>query len=67
LNQEDNPMTTKTPLLLAQLVIVTTALGCATQHSFSPLTANEIDLMERGSVGQVSMLPNANAMILEPG
>ena len=60
-------MTTKTPLLLAQLVLVTTVLGCATEHTVSPLTASEIGLAEQESVRQASMLPHSNAMMLEPG
>ncbi len=60
-------MTTKTPLLLAQLVLVTTVLGCATEPTHFPLTASAAGPAERASVRQISMLPNSNAMILEPG
>lgn len=60
-------MTTKTPLLLAQLVLVTTAVGCATESTHAPLTVSELGPAERESVRRASMLPNANAMILEPG
>ena len=60
-------MTTKTPLLFAQLVLITTVLGCATERTHSPLAANETGLTARESVRQVSMLSSSNAMILEPG
>ena len=60
-------MTTKTPLLFAQLVLVTTALGCATERTVSPLAANETGLTARESVREVSMSSSSNAMILEPG
>jgi len=60
-------MTTKTPLLFAQLVLITTVLGCATESAYSPITAGKFGLSERESAQLVSKLPNANAMILEPG
>jgi hypothetical protein len=60
-------MTTKTLLLFLQLALVTTALGCATEPAYSPFAAGDSGLAKRESARQVAMLPNANAMILEPG
>ena len=60
-------MTTKTPLLFAQLVLVTTVLGCATKPAVSPLTASEKSLAELESVLQGSPLPNSSAKFFDPG
>ena len=48
-------MTTKTPLLLAQLVLVTTLLGCTAIPDLSPSTEIESGLAVQQSVRQVSL------------
>ncbi len=60
-------MTTNTTLLFAQLVLVTSLLGCASERTASLLAANEVGLTQRQSVSQISGSPSSNAMILQPG
>jgi len=60
-------MTTKTPLLLAQLLLVTTVLGCASEPTLPPPSAIEASLMARESVRQIPIVPTSNSIILGPG
>jgi len=56
-------MTTKRSLLLAQLLLLATLLGCATEPPYSPLVASEIGpLTERPARS-----PKSITTIMEPG
>ena len=59
-------MTMKTPLLLAQLLLVATVLGCASDPTLLPPNS-EVSFVERVSVRQVRVLPISNSIILGPG
>jgi len=60
-------MTTKTLLQLAQLMLMTAALGCATAPTSSPPTASDNERTARNSVRLVSASLPPNTMILAPG
>jgi hypothetical protein len=60
-------MTTKTPLLFAQLVLATAVLGCATKPTLSLPTAIDVSLTQQQSVRQVSLLSNSNTKVFDPG
>ena len=59
-------MTMKTPLLLAQLLLVATVLGCASDPTLLPPNS-EANLVARESVQQVPIVPTSNSIILDPG
>ena len=60
-------MTTKTPLLLVHLVLVTTAVGCTAIPNLSPSTEIEFALADRNSVRQRLLRSNnSSTMVVDP-
>ncbi len=59
-------MTTKPPLLISQLLLVTTVLGCASNPTLLPPNS-EARLVAQESIRQVPILPTLNSVILGPG
>ncbi len=60
-------MTTKLPLLIAQLVLATTVLGCATKPAVSPFVASEQSLTGLELAVQVSPSTNVSTRFVDPG
>jgi len=61
-------MTTTTPVLLSQLLLITTVLGCASERSLpTPPSASEASLVARESVREVPIVPTSNTVSLAPG